>query len=414
MTLRKETQNEPRKGPRPLALHLMTAANVSTSSLAAWTQLRNGWTPWSKNLAPAGNALQKDLAKADPETFSAALLEELGRRHTRFLDGLEKYRAHSYRRRLEAPPPLWQAGTTQLLDYGTTAPEGENGRPLLVIPSLINRSHIMDLTEKHSFLRFLAKNGFRPLLVDWGVPKGNDLDRSLDDYIAGDLVGALDIAVEVAGGRPVPVLGYCMGGTLAAALAVLRPDQTAALLLLAAPWDFHVGTGGPPPGIAAARPMLENLMDTLGYLPVDALQAMFLSIDPLQGWTKFQAFADAPPASAAAETFVALEDWLNDGVPLAAKVARSCLFGWYGENQPARGQWSVGDTMIVPGDIACPTLGVLPAQDRIVPPASAQVLIDEIPDAISLAPNAGHIGMMMGGKARTELWTPLSAWLSDL
>lgn len=380
--------------------------------------MKNGWAPWSENLARAGNALQKDLARADPDAFSVALLDELNRRHTRFLDGIEKYRTHGYSRRLKTPPTLWEAGDTRLLDYGATSREGQSGRPLLVVPSLVNRSHIMDLTENHSFLRFLAGRGFRPLLVDWGTPAPTALDRSLDDYIAGDLNAALDIAMETAGGEPVPVIGYCMGGTLAVALSILRPDKVAALVLLAAPWDFHVDTVGdtvgPPPALAAARPVLESLIDTMGYLPVDALQAMFMSIDPLQGWTKFQAFADVPVESPAAETFVALEDWLNDGVPLAGDVARTCLFGWYGANDPARGNWVVAGEAIDPDQIKCPALGVLPAQDRIVPPASARALVDAIPGAKSLSPNAGHIGMMMGGKARKELWAPLSAWLEKL
>lgn len=380
--------------------------------------MKSGWAPWSENLAPAGNALQKDLAKADPDAFSAALLDELNLRHARFLDGIEKYRAHGYSRSLETPPALWEAGHTRLLDYGATTPVGRSGRPVLVVPSLVNRSHIMDLTDEHSFLRFLAANGFRPLLVDWGTPEPAALARSLDDYIAGDLASALDIAIETAGGEPVPVLGYCMGGTLAAALAVLRPDHIAALVLLAAPWDFHVDAAGisvgPPPALAAARPALENLIDTLGYLPVDALQAMFMSIDPLQGWTKFQSFAAVPVESPAAETFVALEDWLNDGVPLAGDVARACLFGWYGANDPARGNWVVAGQTIDPHQIGCPALGVVPAQDRIVPPASARALIDAISGAKSLSPNAGHIGMMMGGKARKELWLPLIEWLKEL
>lgn len=387
---------------------------VSASSLAAWTQLKNGWTPWSRSLAPAGNALQKDLAKADPEAFAAALAEELNRRHGRFLDGLEKYRTHGYARILETPPPLWEAGATRLLDYGVTSPRERPGRPVLVIPSLVNRSHIMDLTREHSFLRYLAANGFRPLLVDWGMPEPDDLKKSLDYYIVGDLVSALEVALDTAGGQRVPILGYCMGGTLAAALSVLRPEKTAALLLLAAPWDFHADTGGPPPALAATRPALENLIDSLGYLPVDALQAMFLTIDPLQGWTKFQAFADLPAGSPEAEIFVALEDWLNDGVPLAGDVARACLFDWYGDNEPARGKWTVAGVSIDPGKITCPTLGVLPAHDRIVPPASARALVDAIPGADSLSPNAGHIGMMMGGRAKKELWTPLSAWLNNI
>lgn len=401
-----------RTGPRPLPLHLMAAAMVSTSSSAALSLLKNGWTPWSETLKKAGNALQKDLANVDPDAFSAALTEEQNRRHARFLDGLEKYRSHTFHRTLTAPPAIWQSGPIRLLDYGATSVKGPSeGRPVLVVPSLVNRSHIMDLTTDHSFLRYLAENGFRPLLMDWGVPGPLELRKSLDDYIAADLAAALDVAVDVAGGKPVPVIGYCMGGTLAVALSMLEPDSIAALLLLATPWDFHADNGGPPLGLAEARPGLEALISALGYLPVDALQAMFFSIDPLQSWKKFQAFADMPPNAPEAETFIALEDWLNDGVPLAAEVARVCLFEWFLENTPAQHEWAVAGKAVDPARISCPTLGVLPAQDRIVPPASAQALIEAIPGAESLSPQAGHIGMMVGGKAKAQLWSPLTAWL---
>jgi polyhydroxyalkanoate synthase subunit PhaC len=118
-----------------------------------------------------------------------------------------------------------------------------------------------------------------------------------------------------------------------------------------------------------------------------------------------------PSDSASAESFVALEDWLNDGIPLAAGVARECVFGWYGNNSPGRGAWEVSGQTIDPAGISCPTLGVIPSQDSIVPPASARALIDKIPNATALSPTAGHIGMMVGRRAEEQLWNPLVDWL---
>ena len=46
-------------------------------------------------------------------------------------------------------------------------------------------------------------------------------------------------------------------------------------------------------------------------------------------------------AARVAERLQIEEDWLNDGVPLAAPVARECIGGWYGANAPARGAWRV-------------------------------------------------------------------------
>jgi len=61
---------------------------------------------------------------------------------------------------------------------------------------------------------------------------------------------------------------------------------------------------------------------------------------------KFLAFARMDPTHPKAAAFVALEDWLNDGVPLAAPVARECLAGWYGANTPATGQWRVAGKVV--------------------------------------------------------------------
>ena len=403
-----------RKGPRPLPVHLAAATTISANSVAAWPMLRNGWTPWKENLAEPGNALQKDLASVSPEAFSAALLSELAVRNDKFLTGLETYRRHPYQRDLAPPPPLWERGAVQLQDFGATHPAGETGKPVLVVPSLVNRSYIMDLTAERSFLRYLASTGLRPLLVDWGVPGDAELAQTLDACIDGTLRDVLSVATETGSGGPVPVLGYCMGGTLATALAVIEPDKCAALVLLASPWDFHAGTGGPPAIVTSGRPVLEQIITLSGCLPVDALQSMFFSLDPMLGWNKFRAFADLNPESSKAELFVALEDWLNDGVPLAADIARTSLFDWYGGNSPARGSWRVGETDIEPGIITAPTLGVLPANDRIVPPASAAALVDRISGAEIITPAAGHIGMMVGGQARDRLWEPVANWIHAL
>lgn len=382
----------------------MAVATISASSLAAWPLLRSGWRPWKGKLAKIGETLQKDLANADPETFGASLQQELASRHAAFLKGVEAYRSHPYRRTLGPPPALWESGPTRLLDYG------RSGSPVLVVPSLVNRSHVLDLTARRSLLRYLAARDFRPLLVDWGAPGEEEFGRSLDDYIARDLVEALRVANALAEGG-VPVIGYCMGGTLATALAALAGDMVSALALLAAPWDFHAATGGPPSAVAACAAVLERIVSSLGRLPVDALQALFLSLDPTQSWIKFRRFARMDQGSEEAELFVALEDWLNDGVPLAGPVARECLFGWYVENRTAAGGWEVAGVAVDPARIHAPALAVLPSQDRIVPPESAAGLAQALPAARILAPRAGHIGMVVGGRAETGLWSPLADWL---
>ena len=67
-----------------------------------------------------------------------------------------------------------------------------------------------------------------------------------------------------------------------------------------------------------------------------------------------------------------------------------------------------------PSTLDLPTLVVLPDQDRIVPPASAEALAAALPRAERLRPAAGHIGMIVGGGAAELLHRPLIDWLRRL
>ena len=375
------------------------------SSLAALPPARSGSLNWRHADRAEAEALQGALAETDPEALARALGAEAARRTDRFLAGIEGYRAHPYRRRLEDPPVLWQAGTTRVLAFGS---EG-SGAPVLLVPSLINRAYILDLTAQRSFARYLRQRGLRPYLLDWGAPGAQERQFGLDDYILGRLEVALE-AVRRDAGRPVVLVGYCMGGTMVLPLAARA--NVAGLVLLAAPWDFRADGGHQARLIAAHLPGLTALIHGLGQLPPDALQAMFAALDPLLAARKFSAFAQLPPASAAARNFVALEDWLNDAVPLTGPVARACLEDWYGANAPAKGNWRVGGETVRPERVTCPALNVVPARDRIVPPASSEALSDALPDVETWRPPLGHIGMMASPRTKRLLWRKLAAWIA--
>ncbi len=380
-----------RRGPRPLLLHLTLAMLKSRDCIAASANWTGASPPWS---ATADAALR------------GALQESL-RRDRALLAGIAAYRRHPWRRTLADPPTIWQEGDSRLLDYAPTAPR--RAPLLLFVPSLINRAYVLDLAAENSLLRYLAAEGTHPLLLDWGWPGAIERGFSLTDYIAGRLERAL-----AAAGRPVVLVGFCMGGLLALALAQRRPDRVRALALLATPWDFHAAAPERARGLARLLPLLEPALGFNQTLPVDLLQTLFALLDPDAVAAKYRGFARLDPASARAQRFVALEDWLNDGVPLAAPVARETIGGWYGENLPARGRWQVAGLAVAPAALRLPSFVAVPARDRIVPPQSAFPLAEAIPGARLHEPAAGHIGMVAGAGAPLALWQPLLAWIRGL
>jgi poly(3-hydroxyalkanoate) synthetase len=377
----------------------------------------SGWPNWSDAwpISKEGRAeLQRILGRLAggnhaPEAFRAAVLRRLLREDRALLAGIAAYRRHPWQRDLPDPPTIWAEGDTRLLDY---ALPGAEGPPVVFVPSLVNRAQVLDLVQGGSLLRFLAGQGVRPLLVDWGFPTEAERQFTLTDYVAGRLERAL-----MALPRPAVVVGYCMGGLLALAAALRRPDRVAALGLLATPWDFHPTPEDAARAAAAAAllPGLEPIMEATGTLPVDVIQTLFAGLDPWGIPRKFRAFARIDPASDRARLFVALEDWLNDGVPLAAPVARETLGGWYGANTPARLAWRIAGAAVDPAAARLPTFLAVPHRDRIVPPASALALARRLPPgAVLHQVEAGHIGMAAGSGAEAVLWRPLLAWLRGL
>lgn len=306
---------------------------------------------------------------------------------------------------------IWTSGTTRLLDYGVLNTV-QSAPPVLIIPSLINRAYILDLAPDRSLMRYLADAGLRPLLVDWGWPGETENKFGLDDYIAERLQAALEFVSRQTTTRPA-LIGYCMGGNLALALAGRNPDTVSALGLLATPWDFHSDNHSSARFLEIMAPALGRIISELGMLPVDMLQAMFASLDPAQTGAKFRHFAGAVNDSKAVARFIMLEDWVNDGVPLAGKVASECLFGWYRDNTPHLGKWAIRGDIVDPSRVTCPTFVAIPSRDHIVPPGSARALACALPSADILTPAAGHIGMVAGRRAEVQLYEPLRSWLSE-
>ena len=392
--------------PRPIGLHLTIALTSLMSSVAALPSARLGLLPWHPKLAKTAADLTGQLMAADPEKLTAAMAQVLTGRLGGLIAGIERYQNHPYRRDLPEPPILWRRGAARLFDYG-----GGSGRPVFMVPSLVNRYYVLDLSRRRSFARWLVGRGYRPLIIDWGTPGAMEQTFDLSDYVLGHLADAFDCAAALGDG-PMPVVGYCMGGNLALALALARPQQTKGLALLAAPWDFHADDGPSPMANMAGQ--WENLVSAFPALPVDLLQTLFALLDPNLALRKFNHFATLDQASAAALDFVALEDWLNDGVPLVQAAARNCLVGWYGNNEPARGNWRIGGMPVVPEHFEGPALVAAPEQDRIVPARSARPLGRALPNARMIAPPSGHIGMMVGSRAEAGLWTDIVDWMDAL
>ena len=109
-----------------------------------------------------------------------------------------------------------------------------------------------------------------------------------------------------------------------------------------------------------------------------------------------------------AAAIVALGD---DGSVKLLHQYRHAVGGTYRQNETHLGLWRIAGHPVDPAEVTLPTLALVPGQDRIVPPASALALTGALPTCEVMTPALGHIGMVVAGGAREELWRPLADWL---
>ena len=325
------------------------------------------------------------------------------------LDGIRKYHDHPYRRPEQSYREIWRCGEVRLLRRSRVK---RGGSPLLVVPSLINKSAIFDLMPRRSFLQFLEGRGHDAILLDWGDPVRDPGMANCGMLMTERLLPALCAMREYAGVRP-DVLGYCMGGLLLLGACCAAPGITGKIVLLGTPWDFHAGDGKMLGHVAAGTPVAFHGMNERGYLPKTWLQSLFAAMNAGRAARKFAAFAALDQDSAKAKLFVAVEDWLNDGADLPAGLARCCIAEWYGENRPASGKWIVAGNAVDPAVLENHILVVAGGKDRLVPPESSMALMKQAPHAELLTPDVGHIGMMAGQGAKEKVWEPVADWLGS-
>jgi polyhydroxyalkanoate synthase len=288
--------------------------------------------------------------------------------------------------------------------------------PILLVPSLINRWYVLDLGPERSFIEWLVAQGHLVYCIDWGTPGAEDRYLTWDD-IAGRYLGR---AVRLcARETPMPgrqangthVLGYCLGGTLAASYVAAFPDGVASFTALAAPIDFQHA------GIMSAWTRtktfdVRSILEAFGNIPWPLMQASFRMLRPTLQAAKLVSLLDRAWDDEFLDGFLATEQWGNDNVSFPGECYARYIEDLYRQNQLVGGTFSVlGRPARLPS-IKCPTLAIAFADDHIVPVPSAQPLIDLVGarDKQILVDRGGHVGAVVSKKAATRLWPAMSTF----
>jgi polyhydroxyalkanoate synthase len=309
---------------------------------------------------------------------------------------------------------VWRKNKARLYRYIRPEPPTRRAPIFLVLP-LINRAYILDLRPGASFVEFLIAQGHDVFLIDWGTP--GDEDRSLDvtDLVTGYLPRAARAIQRETGEGEMTVLGYCIGGVLAACFAALYPQFTRNLVLLTAPIDFaEAGQFGQmtAKGVFPVDRLTETFPVVPGQVPDIGAKLLNPVANYVGTYTKLWDRLGDPSFDIAG--WQAMYRWVNDSVPFAGAAFRQWVVEFYQDNRLVRDMLEMEGRPVRLANITCPVLNIAATRDQIAPrpTTSAVTKLVGSSDASEVIIEGGHVGIVVGRTASRELWPRVAQWLA--
>lgn len=304
-------------------------------------------------------------------------------------------------------------GSWQLLHY--FSPQTPVVRhPLLLVPSLINRHYVLDLTPGKSFVEYMVARGFDVYCIDWGSPRPEDRFVTFDQVVDQAIGRAVRVAEQLSGVKKVHLFGYCMGGTLAAIYAALHPDKIQSLTAVAAPVAFdRAGMMGD--WLRGGHFDIDAMIDATGVVPAPLLQASFQMLRPTLPLAKGVNLVDRAWNDKFLDGFLALETWANDNVGLPGEFYRRYVRDLYQRDGLATKTLTVNGRKVDLAAVRAPVLAVTFALDSIAPAPCCEPLLQWTQAARKehVVFDGSHVGGMTSSPAAKTLWPQLAGLLGQ-
>jgi polyhydroxyalkanoate synthase len=307
---------------------------------------------------------------------------------------------------------IWTKNKARLYHYVPVC-EKRFPIPLLFIYALINRFYVLDLVPGNSLVEYLVSQGFDVYILDWGIPGEEDKHLSFEQYIFDYIARAVKKVLGHAHAEECSILGYCMGGTMSTMYAALFPNSSLRnLILLTTPIDFtpeHTGLYGIWLNEKRFNP--DSLVDAFSNIPGELINIgnLMLKIFTNYGGVR----ATKRPHGKPTETLLAMNKWVNDGVPFAGEAFRQWIRDFYQQNNLIKGKISLRGQRVDLSHITCSVLNIAGKKDQIctLPQTEAIMSLISSQDKEFFVVDAGHVGLLIGSNAKKKLFPKICAWL---
>jgi polyhydroxyalkanoate synthase len=312
------------------------------------------------------------------------------------------------------PRTLIDEGTLrEVYHYRPMGKVRSTGDPVLLVTPLAAPSLCFDLRRGCSLVEHFVSQGRPTYLVEYGEVSFKDRNLGMEHWVAEVIPEAIRQVSRHAGGRPVHVIGWSLGGIFALLTAAAWSSlPIASLTTVGSPIDVRQ-----VPLIAPVRPLLGVVGDrasviTLAYrvmggVPKPLVRRAFqLSAFDKLVTKPFVQLAKLDDTDFLAQV-EAVDRFTANMIAYPGRTFGQLYHRMVRGNELARGEVHFEGRDISFADITVPVLSFGGANDVIAPVSCVRPVEDLVPNAAEMrfeVVPGGHLGLLTGRRARTTTW----------
>jgi polyhydroxyalkanoate synthase len=307
----------------------------------------------------------------------------------------------------------------EVYHYRPAAHVRDRGDPILLVTPLAAPALCYDLRRGCSVVEHLVERGRPTYLVEYGEVSFRDRDLGIERWVDEVVPTAVREVSAHAGGRPVHLVGWSLGGTFALLAAAADHDlPIASIAALGTPFDV-----GQVPLVAPARPLLSltdgppaltRVLQAVGAAPQLRWAAELSSVQRLL--TKPLALARNFDDADYLAQIEAVDRFTANMTAYPGRTYGQLYHRLLKGNGLVDGTFDLASRTVSVADITAPVLVFGGANDGIAPLASVKSAVPLLRGSrearFEIVPG-GHLGMLTGREARTSTWPALDAWVEE-
>jgi polyhydroxyalkanoate synthase subunit PhaC len=283
--------------------------------------------------------------------------------------------------------------------------------PVLLVPPLAAPSICFDLRRGCSMAEHLLGLGHPTYLLEYGPIAFSDRDLGLEHWVDDIVPTAIQKVSEHAGGEPVQVVGWCLGGIMALLAMAARPDLPVnSIAAVASPFDFaQLRLFAPIRGVANLTNGLAGtaIYRVLGGAPAPIVKRAFQLSTLDKYLTKPVAMAVNLHDREFLAQIEAVDHFVANMHAYPGRTMGQLYHRFFRVNDLADGRLRLGDHDLDLADVPVPVLAVAGKADTLAPPAAVhhvRTLLTGAPEVQLKTGPGGHLGVLTGRNAAATTW----------